>query len=90
VPTSEEARNREVVEAYYAAIAPGMTDLDWERWFAPDVVQVEFPNRLLPEGAERDLRGLREAAARGATLMSQQTFHLVTLVAGGARWVVEA
>ncbi len=62
VPASEEARNRQVVRAYYA-IADGVTDLEWDRWFAPDVVQEEFPNRLLPGGAQRDLRGLSEAAA---------------------------
>jgi len=90
VPASEEERNREVVQAYYAAIAHGMTDLEWERWFAPEVVQEEFPNRLLPNGAQRDLHGLREAAARGAMLMSQQTFQVLTLVASGSTVAVEA
>jgi ketosteroid isomerase-like protein len=90
VPASEEARNREVVQAYYGAIAHGMTDLEWERWFAPEVVQEEFPNRLLPGGAQRDLRGLREAAARGALLMGRQTFQVLTLLASGSTVVVEA
>jgi ketosteroid isomerase-like protein len=79
-----------VVLAYYAAIADGTTSLEWERWFTPDVVQEEFPNRLLPGGAQRDLRGLREAAERGAKLMSQQTFRVLTLVASGGTVVVEA
>jgi hypothetical protein len=35
VPASEEARNREVVQAYYAAFAHGAAGLQWERWFAP-------------------------------------------------------
>ena len=56
MPTSEETRNREVVQAYYAAIAHGATSLEWEGWFAPDVLQEEFPNRLLPHGARRDLQ----------------------------------
>jgi len=90
VAASDEARNRDVVLAYYAAIADGTTGLEWERWFAPDVVQEEFPNRLLPGGARRDLRGLREAAERGAKLMNQQTFRVLTLVASGGTVVVEA
>ena len=90
VPASEEARNREVVQAFYAAIADGMTGLEWEQWFAPDVVQEEFPNRLLPGGARRDFSGLREAAARGAALMGRQTFQVLTLLASGSTVVVEA
>lgn len=42
-PASEEARNLAVVRGYYAAIAQGAAGVDWERWFAPDVVQEEFP-----------------------------------------------
>jgi ketosteroid isomerase-like protein len=90
LPTSEEASNREVVQAYYAAIANGAAGLDWDRWFAADVLQEEFPNRLLPGGAQRDLPGLRDAAERGAALMSQQTFQLLTLLASGSTVVVEA
>jgi ketosteroid isomerase-like protein len=90
VSASEETTNREVVLAYYAAIAHGMTGLEWDRWFAPDVIQEEFPNRLLPNGAQRDLRGLREAAERGAALMDGQTFQLLTLVASGSTVVAEA
>jgi ketosteroid isomerase-like protein len=90
VTASEEARNREVVQGYYAAIAQGTAGLEWERWFAPDVVQEEFPNRVLPDGARRDLRGLREAAERGTALMRRQTFQLLTLVASGNTVVVEA
>jgi ketosteroid isomerase-like protein len=90
VPASEEVRNHEVVRAYYDAIAHGMTGLEWERWFAPDVVQEEFPNRLLPSGVQRDFRGLREAAERGAMLMDQQTFQVLTLLASEKTVVVEA
>jgi ketosteroid isomerase-like protein len=90
VPASEEERNREVVQAYYAAIADGMTGLEWERWFTSDVVQEEFPNRLLPGGTQRDLGGLREAAERGAMLMGHQTFQVLTLLASGHTVVVEA
>ena len=75
---------------YYAAMARGPATLDWERWFAPDVVQEEFPNRLLPEGARRDLAGLREAAMRGHALLSDQGFELLELTAQGSRVVVEA
>ena len=89
-PTAEEARNLGVVREYYAAIAHGAAGLDWDRWFAPDVVQEEFPNRLLPSGARRDLRALQEAAQRGQGIMSEQEFEVLGMLASGSTVVVEA
>ena len=89
-PASEEARNLAVVRDYYAAMAQGAAGLDWERWFAPDVVQEEFPNRLAPAGARRDLDGLREGARRGQALMAEQVFELLDIMASGSKVVVEA
>ena len=89
-PAPEEAGNLAVVRGYYAAIAHGAAGLDWDRWFAPDVVQEEFPNRLLPEGTRRDLRGLQEAAERGAAIMSHQEFEVLDMLASDGKVVVEA
>jgi ketosteroid isomerase-like protein len=90
VSAAAESENAALVRQYYAAMARGPAPLEWERWFAPDVVQEEFPNRLLPEGARRDLAGLREAAAKGQALLSEQRFDLLELTAQGNRVVVEA
>jgi ketosteroid isomerase-like protein len=87
---SPSASSEAVVRGYYAALAAGPATLDWDRWFAPDVIQEEFPNRLLPSGARRDLAGLREAAERGQALLSHQEFRLLEVVASGQRVVVEA
>ena len=88
--TPAEAANAAIVRGYYAALAHGAPALDWEHWFAPDVIQEEFPNRLLPEGARRDLAALREAALRGQALMAEQNFTLLDVVASGDKVVVEA
>jgi hypothetical protein len=34
-------------------------------FFSTDFVQVEFPNRLTPNGAKRDLPAIIEASKRG-------------------------
>ena len=47
------------------------------RFFADEVVQIEFPNRLLPNGATRDLAALRDAAERGRRVMSAQRLSLI-------------
>jgi ketosteroid isomerase-like protein len=90
MPATEEAGNLAVVRGYYAAITHGAAGLDWERWFAPDVVQEEFPNRLLPAGTRRDLRAMQEAAQRGQAIMDHQEFELLELLASGSKVVVEA
>jgi len=60
------------------------------RFFADDVVQVEYPNPLLPNGATRDLAALRDAAERGRKVMSAQRFEVVNAIASGAQVAVEA
>jgi len=60
------------------------------RFFADDVVQVEFPNRLLPNGATRDLAALRDAAERGRKVMTAQRFKVLNAIASGDQVAVEA
>jgi ketosteroid isomerase-like protein len=54
------------------------------------VIQEEFPNAFLPEGARRRLDELRDAAARGRKVMASQTFEILNMVASGDTVVVEA
>ena len=59
-------------------------------FFADDVVQVEFPNRLLPNGATRDLAALRDAAERGRKVMTAQRFEVLNAITSGEQVAVEA
>src|SRR5262245_12699614 len=43
-------------------------------FYHPAVQQLEFPNRLAPAGAVRDLSALREAAARGRGVLRRQRY----------------
>ena len=60
------------------------------RFFADDVIQVEFPNRLVPNGVTRDLAALREGAERGRKVMTAQRFEVVNAIASGEQVAVEA
>lgn len=87
--TPTEAANLASIRALYTAIANG-PDLDaFERISDPSLVQEEYPNRLLPQGARRDLAGLRDAMAKGKALMAAQTFELVSATAMDDRVLVE-
>jgi ketosteroid isomerase-like protein len=60
------------------------------RFFADDVIQIEFPNRLVPNGATRDLAALRDAAERGRKVMTAQRFDVLNAIASDDRVAVEA
>jgi len=62
------------------------TNLDY---YAPDVVQREFPNRLVAAGATRDLEALRQAAERGKRSVSDERYEIVTLIEQGDEVAVE-
>jgi ketosteroid isomerase-like protein len=75
--------NLETARRYIAALSGGGDSDEVARFFAPDVVQEEFPNRLLPHGARRDLAALKEARMRGHALLSAERFDLLGAIAGG-------
>ena len=77
-----------LIRAYLRAIEND----DWpavEALYAPEVVQREFPNRLVPQGATRDLAALREASVRGRKVMQGQTYEVHQIVVQGERVAVE-
>lgn len=87
---SQEAENLRAVRAFFEAVQAGESDGALERLYAEDVVQEEFPNRFLPDGATRGLTELRAAAERGRKVMSAQTYEILSTVAQGDVVVVEA
>ena len=61
----EPADNLEIARRYLQALERGDTGEDLSRFFAPDVVLEEFPNRLTPLGQRRDLTAVLEGAEFG-------------------------
>ncbi len=79
--------NLERAKAYLKAIEE---DRQMEGgFFAEEVVQQEFPNRLVPQGATRDLAALREAARRGQAAVRQQSYEIVRAVEQGDELAME-
>lgn len=77
-----EAANLEIARRYLAAIEASTDTTSTneaggaDAFYAPDVVQEEFPNRFVPTGARRDLAALRAAAERGQAVLSGQRYHV--------------
>lgn len=80
-------KNLEAARRYLESV--GQPNADTLSFFAEDVVQVEFPNRLIPEGATRDLAALREAAVRGSKVMTAQRYEILNAMASGDQVAVE-
>jgi ketosteroid isomerase-like protein len=79
----------ELTRRYFTALEAGATGEALSAFYAPEVVQLEFPNRLSPLGARRDLAAILDAAARGQELMAAQRYEILHTVAEGDRVAVE-
>ena len=80
----------ERAKAFVQAVAAPAPAAEIEAYYAPDVLQEEFPNRLLPTGAVRDLDTLREAGSKGRQVIAGQTIEIVNAVSSGQCVVLEA
>jgi ketosteroid isomerase-like protein len=79
----------ELTRRYFAALERGVTGDALAAFYAPEVVQEEFPNRLVPGGVRRDLAAILDAAERGQQVMASQRYELLQVVADGDRVAVE-
>lgn len=82
--------DRAYVERYLAALAAGAQGDELAAFFHPEARQEEFPNRLSPAGASRDLAGILAGAASGAKVLRRQSFTLTGFVGGKDAAAAEA
>jgi ketosteroid isomerase-like protein len=78
--------NIAAVHEYLRAIEENRSIADF---YAADVIQTEFPNRLTQKETHRDLAALVESSARGRKIVSKQTYHVKNVVAQGETVVAE-
>jgi ketosteroid isomerase-like protein len=81
--------NLEIAKRYLAAVERGTTGADLAAFYTPDAIQEELPNRLLENGARRDLAAILEAAVRGQKVMQAQRYEILSEVAAGDRVALE-
>ena len=88
--TSAEAANLSTIRAYLNALEAGTVGEALARFFTPDAVQVELPNKLNPRGGRSDLPTLLTRAEQGRTLLRTQSYVILSEVAQANRAAVEA
>jgi hypothetical protein len=67
----------ERAKAFVNAVATHAPWAKIDAFYDPGVMQDEFPNRLAPNGATRNLGQLREANAKGRQVLTNQTMEIV-------------
>lgn len=78
-----------ITKQYLKALEEGATGERLAAFFTTDVVQEEFPNRLVPQGKKRNLSELLLGAERGRQLMASQRFELLNAIAQGDQVAIE-
>ena len=86
--TPTDSENLTLARRYLEAIESGEPGESLD-FFAEDVVQEEFPNRLTPQGARRDLAALKEAHERGRKVISAQRYKVLNAIASGDQVALE-
>ena len=82
-PPGGDSKNLDLAKWYLGAIESGAAGDELAGFFAPDVVQEEFPNRLLPQGARRDLAAILDSAERGRKVVSSQSYRILHAISNG-------
>jgi ketosteroid isomerase-like protein len=75
--------------AYITAVEGGAVGDELSAFYHPDVIQHEFPNRLVPAGMKRELADILRGAEAGQKLMERQIFDIHTITEVGDRVILE-
>jgi hypothetical protein len=79
-----------IVEAYLHDLENGMSGVELNRYYAPGAEQIEYPNRLVPDGATRDLTALQDGSVKGKRVLSKQKLDIIKSYESGNTVIVEA
>ena len=81
--------NLETTRRYLEALESGADGAALAEFFTKDVIQEEFPNRLAPIGAHRNLQAILDAARRGKRVLRAQKFEILNSIVDGDRVALE-
>jgi len=88
--TAEESKQITLVREYLAALANGETGEALGRFFTPDALQIEWPDRLNPKGGQSDLATMMKRSEQGKHLLVKQTYQITSEVVSQAKAAGEA
>lgn len=81
--------NLETTRRYLEALEGGAEGAALAEFFTKDVIQEEFPNRLSPIGAHRNLQAILDSARKGKKVLRAQKFEILNSIVDGDRIALE-
>ena len=66
----------ETAKAYLQTIEAMGDCTELSQYLAPDIVQIEFPNKITPQTATRDLAAMLAGCEQGKAILSGQTYDI--------------
>jgi ketosteroid isomerase-like protein len=88
-PSAAEHPHLRLVRDYLRALESGADEAKLAAFFAPDVEQREYPNRLVERGVVRDLEQLLAASRKGRAVIDEQRYVVSSAVVEGERVALE-
>lgn len=79
-----------IVESYLRDLEEGMSGDALNKYYADNAQQIEYPNRLVPDGATRDLAMLQDGSVKGKRVLSKQKLEIVKSYESGNTVIIEA
>jgi len=89
VMTITATDNLAIALRYLEAVENGAEAGALAEFFTTDVVQEEFPNRLSPIGAHRDLKAVLSSARKGKQIIRRQRFDVLNSIVDGDNVALE-
>lgn len=87
--TNEQSELLQITRAYLKALEAGHSWDELRVYYAETVEQIEYPNRLLAQGATRNLNDLKEASLRGKQVLLSQTYDIQKAYVAGNTVILE-
>ncbi len=85
-----ETQYQSVIRQYLQALENGAIGDELAKFFTPNAIQIEYPNKLNPRGAESDLATILKRAETGRDIIRAQHFEIVSIIEQGTRVAVQA
>lgn len=79
----------QLLRAYFAALEQGVDADNLAAFFTPDLEQREFPNRLVPQGAERGLEQVLAGRRRGRDVVADERYEILDALVQDDRVAIE-